>query len=188
MLHDGNAPTRSSDRDLVQRVAERDETALRTVMDEYAGSVLAIATRVLTDAALAEEAAQDTFIALWTNPGRFDGTRGNLRTFLMGVARNKAIDMVRREETRRRAAQRLGEQVDDVPDRTIETLDDREGLVSALRALTYRQREAITLAYFGGLSYREVALRLGIPEGTAKTRLRDALAALRSNMPAGSVV
>lgn len=182
MLADPNAPTAPSDHDLVARVRDRDEDALRALMARHGASVLGIATRVLANPALAEEAAQDTFVALWTNPQRFDPRRGDPKAFLMGVARNKAIDMVRREETRRRAAQRFAEE-EEPADLSFERLEDREGLLSALRELTYRQRQAVALAYFAGFSYREVARELGIPEGTAKTRLRDALASLRTKLP-----
>lgn len=171
-----------TDEELVQAIAEGDESALRTIMDLYAGPVLSIATRVLADRVFAEEAAQDTFVALWTNPGRFDGTRGSLKNFLMGIARNKAIDMVRREETRRRATVELAVE-ETVSSSTFDRIEERSDLDRAMNALTARQRQALDLAYFRGLTYREVARTLGVPEGTAKTRLRDALAALRSKAP-----
>lgn len=185
MLHEAKVTAEPTDGELVARIAARDEEALAIVMSRYAGSVLGIATRVLSDPTLAEEAGQDTFIALWTKPERFDTERGNLKTFLMGIARNKAVDMVRHEETRRRAAQRFLEEERSEGDDPFAGLDEREGLVRALRGLTERQRQALVLAYFGGLSYREVARQLEIPEGTAKTRLRDGLVALRSNVPTG---
>lgn len=176
-----------TDEELVMGIADGDESALRDVMDRYAGPVLSIATRVLADRVYAEEAAQDTFVALWTNPGRFDAARGNLKNFLMGIARNKAIDMVRREETRRRATQELGLESERATSAVFAEIENRNDLERAMQSLTERQREALDLAYFRGLTYREVATALGVPEGTAKTRLRDALKALRSQPQLSSI-
>ena len=171
-----------SDEALVRGVAAGDETALRKIMDIYGGAALAMARHVLADPVMAEEAAQDAFVALWMDPTRFDVARGSLKSFLIGIARNKAIDMVRREERRRAAVQRSVVDGLETDDDSIDRLEDRAGLMDALKKLSQLQRQAIALAYLGGFSYREVARRLDIPEGTAKTRLRDGLTALRANL------
>lgn len=174
----------AADARLAQRLAERDQSALREAISAYGRIVHGMACRVLSEASLAEEIAQDTFLALWRRPGAFDPERGTLQSFLVGVARNKAIDLVRREESLRRTRDALMWEVetssaDAHADEPSSTVEEREQVKGALEQLSPLQREAIILAYFGGRTYREVAVELGIPEGTAKTRLRDGLIKLR---------
>lgn len=165
----------------------RDERALTEIVESYKRLVFGMARRVLADAGMAEEVAQDVFVALWRRPGSFDPTRGTLQGFLMGVARNKAIDVVRREETRRRARDNLmaEQEVTSGGPSATEAIDERQRVTAALATLAAPQREAVVLAYYGGRTYREVAEELGIPEGTAKTRLRDGLAKLRERLGRG---
>lgn len=165
--------------DLARRLLERDEGALRRAIDLYGDIVYGMARRVLVDAALAEEVAQDTFLALWRRPGAFDPARGSLQAFLAGIARNKAIDAVRKEQSLRRTKDALAAEEPSMAHSGDEYLDERHEMLAALKELSEVQREAIVLAYFGGRTYREVATELGIPEGTAKTRLRDGLMRLR---------
>ena len=169
---------------LADRLLARDEGALREVIDAHGGLVFGVARRVLVDPDLAEEAAQDTFLALWRRPGAFDPARGSLRTWLAGIARNKAVDMVRREESRRRTKESLIQEADrtsrePLRDEPTAAIEERHEVRQALAQLSPVQREAIVLAYFGGRTYREVAVELSIPEGTAKTRLRDGMTRLR---------
>jgi RNA polymerase sigma-70 factor (ECF subfamily) len=176
-----------ADEVLLDRLMARDERALEEVVESHKALVYGMARRILVDAGLSEEVAQDTFLALWRRPGSFDPARGTLQGFLMGVARNKAIDVVRREETRRRARDDLvseQEMTSEVPSAT-EAIDERQRVTTALARLTTPQKEAVVLAYYGGRTYREVAEELGIPEGTAKTRLRDGLAKLRELLARG---
>jgi RNA polymerase sigma-70 factor (ECF subfamily) len=182
----------AADARLAQRLAERDQSALREAISAYGRIVHGMARRVVSEASLAEEVAQDTFLALWRRPGAFDPERGTLQAFLVGVARNKAIDLVRREESLRRTRDALmveaeassAEAHSNEPSSAVE---EREQVKGALEQLSPLQREAIILAYFGGRTYREVAVELGIPEGTAKTRLRDGLIKLRELLDARQV-
>jgi RNA polymerase sigma-70 factor (ECF subfamily) len=173
---------RANDAALADRLMARDEAALREVISMYGGLVHGMARRVIAEPSLAEEVAQDTFLALWRRPGSFDPTRGSLKSFLVGVARNKAIDLVRREEALKRAKDSLESEMGTAPVSATftEELDERGAVFQALSKLTDVQREAIVLAYFGGRTYREVASELDIPEGTAKTRLRDGLGKLKA--------
>lgn len=178
---------------LAGRLLERDESALEEVIAAYGGVVFGIARRVIADAAMAEEVAQDAFLALWRRPGAFDPDRGSLQSFLIGIARNKAIDLVRREESRRRTKDALIAEAEALPavaaaPSASEGFGERQEMTAALQKLSPLQREAIVLAYFGGRTYREVAEELEIPEGTAKTRLRDGLIRLRDLLgsPRGS--
>ena len=172
------------DAELAQRLLARDERALKTVIDRFGPLVHGMASRVIAEPTHAEEVAQDTFLALWKRPGAFDPTRGSLQAFLLGVARNKAIDLVRREESRRRTANVLIAEAEHEPlaPGPEEGLEERQRVRGALAQLSDLQREAVVLAYFGGRTYREVAQELDIPEGTAKTRLRDGLTKLRELM------
>lgn len=175
--------SRSAESGLAARLMARDESALREAMSLYGGFVFGMAKRVIADPTLAEEVAQDSFLALWRRPGAFDPERGSLKTFLVSIARNKAIDLVRREEASRRVKDSLMEELVVQPQHGFEDqVGRRTDLNEALDKLSPVQREAIVLAYFGGRTYREVASELGIAEGTAKTRLRDGLLRLRSGL------
>ena len=168
---------------LAERLMARDESALRELIDLYGGTVLGIARRVVAEPSFAEEVAQDAFVALWRRPGAFDPARGSLQSFLVGIARNKAIDLVRREESVRRRADVLMAEAATAPaTTTMDRVHDVADIQQAMARLPEVQRQAISLAYFGGRTYREVASELGIPEGTATTRLRDALIKLRQTM------
>ncbi len=171
---------------LAEGIRARDEGALREVIDAYGALVYGMARRVVADPQLAEEVAQDAFLALWRRPGAFDPARGTLGGFLVGIARNKGVDLVRREQAARRARDSLVASAEAStgvsPGEPLTEVDERREVAGALAHLSRVQREAIVLAYFGGRSYREVATELDIPEGTAKTRLRDGLARLRELM------
>lgn len=180
--YDALVVERREDMALSERLLARDEAALREVIDTYGKAVHGMARRVLAEPSLAEEAAQDTFVALWRRPGAYDPARGSLQSFLLSVARNKAVDLVRKEESLRRSTDSLRDEAEATQTPVQESssrVEEREIVRSALQGLTGLQREALVLAYFGGRTYREVATELEIPEGTAKTRLRDGLAKLR---------
>jgi RNA polymerase sigma-70 factor (ECF subfamily) len=183
MFEGGSTETdRERDARLISGARRGDESCLREAIDVHGSTVYGVARRILVDPHLAEEVTQDTFMVLWADRDRFDPERGNLRTFLGGVARNKAIDVVRRETVRARAREESQAEVDLSGERpgTESFVDDRLDLVTGLKQLTKLQRQALSLAYFGGRTYVEVAEELGIPVGTAKTRLRDGLTALRN--------
>lgn len=181
--YDGLLMERGDDAKLAARLLDRDERALREAIDIYGASVHGVARRVIAEPTLAEEVVQDTFLALWRRPGAFDPARGNLRTFLMGIARNKAVDLVRKEQSLRRTREALAADVGSTPEPEADLgLEERDEVRGALAQLSELQREALVLAYFGGRTYREVATELGVPEGTAKARLRDGLTKLRELM------
>jgi RNA polymerase sigma-70 factor, ECF subfamily len=169
------------DEELVARITARDESALREAIQEHGGRVLAVAARTLRDTARAEEVVQDTFLALWNRPSTFDLHRGSLRSFLCGIAHHKAVDVVRKESARERATKRLLEG-GDPSFGAISGSDAAPDVLPALKTLTPKLRETLFWAFFMGLTYREVAAELGIPEGTAKSRIRDALTHLRAEL------
>jgi RNA polymerase sigma-70 factor (ECF subfamily) len=162
---------------VLERVVAGDDAALREVYDQYASFVYGIAVRVIGDARAAEDVSQDVFVSLWERPGAFDPTRGSLRTWLGTLTHRRAVDHVRREEARRRRAEREAGRAVAAPDveEMATALLVAERVRAALDGLPEEQRRAVQLAYFGGLTYCQVAETLGIPEGTAKSRMRLAL-------------
>ena len=159
------------------RVVAGDDTALREVYDQYSSLVFGLALRVIGDARAAEDVSQDVFVAFWERPAAFDPERGSLRTWLGTLTHRRSVDHVRREEARRRRAEREASGAVPAPDveEMATALLTAERVRAALDLLPPEQRHAIDLAYFGGKTYREVAETLGVPEGTAKSRLRLAL-------------
>ena len=164
----------------------RDEEALREAIRLYGGIVNGMARKVLAEPSLAEEVAQDAFLALWRRPGAFDPERGTLKTFLTSIARNKAIDLVRKEETAKRAKDAVLQDLGSgVAGSTFEKgVELRSEMLGALQQLPMLQREALFLAYFGGRTYREVATEVEAPVGTIKTRMRDGMSKLRTLLSA----
>ncbi|WP_372346968.1 RNA polymerase sigma factor [Streptomyces sp. KL116D] len=172
---------RTRDADLHQRLVYGDESALSEVYDTYGGLVRGVAVRVTRSAGAADDVAQEVFAHLWTRPYAFDARRGSLRTWLSMLAHRRAVDWVRSEARHRKAAAADDEVLHAIPAAEPgpdERVVDRERsllLHSALAELPLPQRQVVHLAYFAGRTYRQAAAELGIPEGTAKTRLRTAL-------------
>jgi RNA polymerase sigma factor (sigma-70 family) len=162
------------ERDARERLCENDEAALTEIYDQYASFVYGLALRVVGDARAAEDVSQDVFVGLWERPAAFDPERGSLRTWLGTLTHRRAVDYVRREEARRRRSERDAARAVSAPDveELATALVAAERVRAALDLLPNDQRRAIQLAYFGGKTYRQVAEVLGIPEGTAKSRLR----------------
>jgi RNA polymerase sigma-70 factor (ECF subfamily) len=167
---------------LVARLAAGDDAAVGEIFDRHGAYVLGLARRVTGSTAGAEDVVQDVITALWTNPQRFDATRGSLRAFLGVQTYGRAIDAVRRD-TRRRAREenvgmaqvaREGRNGHDA----IDAATTAEVVRDAITRLPEEQRAAVELVFWKGLTYREVATALAIPEGTAKSRLRLAQARL----------
>jgi RNA polymerase sigma-70 factor (ECF subfamily) len=168
---------------LARRIRSGDREAVGELYDRYAGIAMAVAIRVLRDRGAAEDVVHDAFVAVWQKIDRFDVAHGSLRSWLLTIVRNRAIDRLRRV--------RPAEDVDELDSRSLlrstpnPTWDaaiaslDRRALAAAVATLPTEQREAVELAYFEGLTYREVAVRMEIPPGTASGRLRLALVKLR---------
>ena len=169
---------------LTARLAAGDDRALTEAFDQLGPAVYGAALRVLGEWTAAQDVAQDVFVELWSHPHRYDPAAGSLRTYLTVLARRRAIDVVR-SELRRIARQERNHRLTPhqgiaSPSDEVEAAEAAGVVRAAVRLLPDSQREVVELAYFGGLSYREVALAAGIPEGTAKSRLRLALAKLES--------
>nr|WP_201452473.1 sigma-70 family RNA polymerase sigma factor [Streptomyces sp. HM190] len=176
------------DVELHRRLVYGDESALRDAYAAYGALVRRVAVRVTQSQTAAEDVAQEVFAQLWTRPYGFDARRGSLRTWLSMLAHRRAVDWVRSEARHRRDARADDSALHAIPDAgpgPHETVVDRERsllLHTALAELPRSQREVVHLAYFAGRTYRQAAVELGIPEGTAKTRLRSALRKLAESL------
>jgi RNA polymerase sigma-70 factor, ECF subfamily len=167
---------------LADRLAAGDERALAEVFDTLGAAVHATALQVLRDPSAAQDVVQEVFVELWRHPGRYDPRLSSLRTYLTLCARHRAQDLIRselRRAGREERHQRLIPPPRDVsPGERVAAAETASAVRDAVRLLPADQREVVELAFFGGLSYRDAAQALGIPEGTAKSRVRLALVRL----------
>jgi RNA polymerase sigma-70 factor (ECF subfamily) len=175
---------------LVQRIAAGDEIALTRIYDQFAPTVFGVARRVLGDTAAAEDVVQEVFVSVWERPHAFDAARGTLAGWLGMLAHRRAVDRVRREEASRRRADAAAFQPPVAPpdlDDAVSSLWIGERVRAAVQDLPEEQRACVNLAYFEGKTYVEVAEILGIPEGTAKSRMRLALRKLADTLDAEGI-
>jgi RNA polymerase sigma-70 factor (ECF subfamily) len=175
----GSGPV--ADLELLNRMRRGDERALETLYARYGGLVYALALRIVGDRELAREVLQDTFLRSWDGRETYDARRGRVSWWLMGIARNRAIDLLRSRSHQARLRERDSELTANVisaepgPD-----VEIRHVVAEALAGLSPSQRRAIELAYYGGLTQAEIAQRLEEPLGTIKSRTREAMERLRT--------
>ena len=175
----------ASDAALVVAIGRYHEPALAETYRRHGGAVRAIAKRVTRSDGLADEATQDVFLRLWRQPERFDVSRAGLRTYLVSLSHNRAVDLLRSEIARsareERSARETATTGYDV-ERHAWDLAAADQVRTAMADLPAGERDAITLAYFEGRTYREVADLLGQPEGTVKSRIRAGLKRMRASL------
>jgi RNA polymerase sigma factor (sigma-70 family) len=169
-----------SDEALLALASRSDEAALGELYDRYGRVAYGLALRILRDRALAEDAVQEAFLAVWRSAGSFLAEQGKPSTWILTLVHRRAVDLVRREERRRT------EPLDELAQPTGEATDEeawlraqRQVVQEALRKLPAEQREALELAYYGGFTQSELAERLGQPLGTIKSRMFTGLKRLR---------
>jgi RNA polymerase sigma-70 factor, ECF subfamily len=168
----------------------RDPRAFRLAFNTHQRAVYTAAFRILGDPAQAQDVVQDVFMRVWRRPEAFDARRGEITTYLRLMARSRALDLWREGQAAGRASDRLKLVEETAPDAVespaVEAERDatRETVIEALKTLPEPQREALVLAYWGGLTANEIADREQVPLGTAKSRLRLGLARLRQECPA----
>lgn len=173
-----------ADTALVEALRAESEPALRELIARHGVRVRAAARAVTFETQTIEEISQDVFVELWNRPERFDPSRGSLPSYLSGIARNKAVDRLRSTAVRQRTQENLVDLARQAIDavRPHDEVDLRDWLLRSIQQLDPGQREAVVLAYLGDRTYRQAALELGLPEGTLKSRVRQALAALRREL------
>jgi RNA polymerase sigma-70 factor (ECF subfamily) len=184
------APSAPDLADLLKACGRGDEAAFAQLYDATASRAVGLAVRVVRDPAQAEEVAQEAFLDIWKQSGRFDPAKGSALGWLLTIVHRKAVDRVRSAEasTRRDTSYHQQNQAvdhDSTAEAAAASLEARR-VRHALTSLTPVQREALELAYFGGYTHTEVATMLQLPVGTAKTRIRDGLIRLRDTMGVGA--
>lgn len=172
-----------NDTDLVARLRLSDEGALARLYDEYGGMVYGIAKRVLRSGTAAEDIVQEVFLQLWRNPAAFDGRRGLLAPWLAVVARRKAVDVLRKRKCE------VGSEEPSPPEDPTPATDfhfsaDADKAKKLMAKLPVEQRQVLEMAFLDGLTHAEIAIRVGEPLGTVKSRIRLGLLFLRREMAA----
>ncbi len=176
----------ASQQDLLERVANGDQLAFGELYDQMSPRVFGLIKRLLRDHSQSEEVAQEVFLEIWQTATRFDPNKGAAATWILTMAHRRAVDRVRSSQSSRNRDTRIGIR-DYSPDydnvaETIEVRIEHERVEKAMSRLTELQRQAVSLAYYGGFSHSEVAAKLSVPIGTVKTRLRDGMIRLRDEL------
>jgi RNA polymerase sigma-70 factor (ECF subfamily) len=184
----GKAESAAIDLALLAGITAGDQAAMERLYDRYSPMVLALAVRILRDRAAADELLNDVFMELWNRIDRFDATRGTLATYLLTLARSRAIDRLRARKRQGLVALPEGGMAEPEPDalgaplRTVVADENKQQLSAALARLPQECRQALELAYFEDLSHSQIAERLARPLGTVKTHIRQGLIQLRDSM------
>ena len=176
------------DKEVCERLVAGDEAALGELYDEFSPLVYGLAVRVTRDWAAAQDITQEVFVRVWRDPQAFfDPARGSWRRWLGIMTHRRAVDWVRRSAARRRTAEAAPPVATPDPKETAVAGSVAKSVQAAVDDLPAAQREAIRLAYFDGQTYRQVAETLGIPEGTAKSRLWQGLRGLATRLQAEGI-
>jgi len=176
------SPEPVGDSDLLHRMRLGDEAALEMLYARYGGLLYTLALRIVGDRELAREVVQDTFLRSWDGRETYDPLRGRVPWWLMAIARNRAIDLLRSRSHQQRIRERAAPSREAPPapgDNPSDDVSERVTVLNALRGLSDGQRTAIELAYYRGLTQTEIAKELGEPLGTVKSRIREAMERLR---------
>ena len=171
----------SSDDELAERLRAGDETALRETYDRHGAAVLYLAQRLLGNRADAEDVTQVTFVAAWTGRDGFDPQRGTILSWLLGIARRKAVDRIRSTAREQRTTETVQAQQQPVPDaeENPERIVDRLVVADELGRLPDEQRRTLEMAFFDDLTHPQIAAVTGLPLGTVKSHIRRGMVSLR---------
>ena len=175
---------------LLELIADGDQAAFGTLYDEVSPRVFGLIRRLLVDHAQSEEVTQEVFLEIWQNASRYERSKGGASTWILTMAHRRAVDRIRSSQAGRDRDVKIGirdfvSDYDNVAD-TVETTIEHERVKEAMAQLTELQRQAVSLAYYGGFSHSEVAAMLSVPIGTVKTRLRDGMIRLRDELGVAS--
>jgi RNA polymerase sigma-70 factor (ECF subfamily) len=184
---------RLADEDLMQLVRENDAAAFAVVYERHCDAAFSLAFRMCGKRGVAEDVVQEAFLSLWRSGSRYDHMRGSLRTWVLGIVHNRAIDALRRGviQDRGRVSDEGIEERVEAPERTEEEVgrrDEAREIRAALEELPPDQSRVIELAYYGGFTHSEIASMLDTPVGTIKGRMRLGLKKMRSQLRPGQVV
>jgi RNA polymerase sigma-70 factor, ECF subfamily len=177
-----SAPGDRSDEELMALLQRRDLGAFETLYDRHYRVTLALAYRVVGDFEAAEDVVQETFLAAWRQSETYHHARGRVRSWLLSIARHRAIDRLRRARPQRQLAELDTSVVDPEATDALEAAGEsarREHVLQALKTLSEEQRQTVELAYYGGLTHQEISERTNLPLGTVKGRMRLAMDKLR---------
>jgi RNA polymerase sigma-70 factor, ECF subfamily len=173
-----------ADEELMELVQDGEVRAFEVIFDRHASAAFSLAYRMCGRPAMAEDIVQESFVSLWRSSAAYDAARGSVRTWVLSVVRNRAIDAFRREAAKatsdldeQRVADRLP--APELTDREVERRDDARQVRDALKGLPADQRQVIELAFFGGFSHSQIAEMLKLPAGTVKGRMRLGLSKMR---------
>ena len=175
---------------LLARIANGDQEAFSALYDEVAPRVLGLIRRLVVDHSQSEEVAQEVFLEIWQTASRFDPSKGGAATWMLTMAHRRAVDRIRSSQSSRDRDTKIGIrdfalEYDHVAE-SVEVKIEHERVSQAMTRLTELQRQAVSLAYYGGYSHSEVAAMLKVPIGTVKTRLRDGMIRLRDELGVAS--
>lgn len=174
---------------LMARVQLGDRDAFALLYDELAALIYGVVLRVVRDPSISEEVSQEIFMEIWKTANRFDSNKGSINTWAATIAHRRAVDRVRSVESARRRDQADADvqplEIEGVDTEVVSKMESAR-VRAALAVLSDKQRAAIELAYFDGLSYREVGEALDLPEGTVKSRIRDGMNRLRIELQGAS--
>ncbi|MCU1412953.1 MAG: polymerase subunit sigma [Microbacteriaceae bacterium] len=179
-----------SKEELLGLVAQGDQKAFAALYDEISPRVFGLVRRLLVDHSQSEEVTQEVFLEIWQNATRYEPTKGGALTWVLTMAHRRAVDRIRASQASRNRDLKIGVRdfvadYDNVAD-TVEVTIESERVKEAMSQLTELQRQAVTLAYYGGYSHSEVSEMLKVPIGTVKTRLRDGMIRLRDELGVAS--
>lgn len=187
---DVEVDSRTRSNDLLLRIGDGDQQAFAELYDQIAPRVLGLIVRVLRDHAQSEEVTQEVFLEIWQTATRFDPNKGQAASWIMTMAHRRAVDRVRSSQSGRDRDTRIGirdyDPAYDSVSEAVEISVEHERVEVAMSRLSEMQRQAVTLAYYGGYSHSEVAELLSVPLGTVKTRLRDGMMRLRDELGVAS--
>ena len=176
---------------LLRRIRDGDQTAMAALYDMRGGQAFGLAYNILGDRVLAEDAVQEAFLSVWRNAARLDARRGYISSFLMTVVHHRAVDLLRKrrgQHSRWDALESLDHDSGAIPVADLVTDEmSRDAVRRAVATLPDAQRRTVLLAYFEGLTHREIARTMGVPAGTVKSRLRLALDRMRLTLNAGEL-
>jgi RNA polymerase sigma-70 factor, ECF subfamily len=184
-LRSRNPDETTADLSRIDRIVARDPTGLSELYDEHSRLLFGLILRILKDRAEAEEVLQEVFVQAWTRAGTYNLQLGSPAGWLVGIARNRAIDRLRANSVRVRTIDAVpGPAPVETPEGSAAVSERRRDVQLALDVLPVDQRELIELAYFLGFTHSELAARFNLPLGTVKTRIRTGMLALRGQLEA----